>query len=821
MFSLSSSVYYGHEQRMSLYCQNCGALNAQDRVRCSACFQSLTQVKSQSPTQLEPPWSKAPADQSISPLSQPPTGSRRPSQIPNRRPSQHSDKRSHESVKVLSKNPPHSSNTVDPSQPAVEPSVARSSSHSTAERLWSLKPDIHAESELSSPPISLDSSRPGSLETHASTHVSNQEDLTHTPSRTLAPERLAQLYEAPQVFIFGSGQELNDTLEERPKMRDRVQDLISFCEPLLTEQVKEASIFLAFELPPRSWLQALNDLRPEGEILIWLSQWPEGKTGTQLGEGRTSAFFYGEEGLIELAVTLYRLAPFSSEERPNDNWWSEVHLRASLVEVEHFQRLLTQPELDHYLITLFAQRMRRWARVAKDPLWAKLAQSSQLLSNYLSQGQHTLGALQFAAPVGGSIEEVFYAAEDLLCHELLSRSITHRSVFKVACVTTIRTDHPELGELLQKFGAEVMWFKHPQALLERISEHYFHWCFLTEYVGPWDGFDLAQEARSRAKHLKISVSVFARRTHILARAEHLAIDLLLYPSDPTSYQVITLNRALRSKGGSQSGGQTGLLKRLSVIQEAQKSQGLPQRTGALVLHTGGDTPWLPHWLQELEELRVQHMPKSLASLTLNEQTIAFPLAIDHEEPVKKFLLHARSTVHAELVAGAILNQGIRSPESCLADVLRRLDWSLIHGLDLTLGWWRSGLENSSGLGAHGAQMLIVDADPTSSDLLRYFSERAGLMVNTLNSGKAAVELLNRLQYPPQLLVVECTLPYIDGFQVLEACQKLERGRPRVIMTSALKRDDLIERAFENGANDFIYKPYNMAEVMARVIHALA
>ena len=40
------------------------------------------------------------------------------------------------------------------------------------------------------------------------------------------------------------------------------------------------------------------------------------------------------------------------------------------------------------------------------------------------------------------------------------------------------------------------------------------------------------------------------------------------------------------------------------------------------------------------------------------------------------------------------------------------------------------------------------------------------------------------------------------------------------MTSALKRDDLIERAFESGANDFIYKPYNMAEVMARVIHAL-
>jgi CheY-like chemotaxis protein len=794
---------------MSLYCQNCGALNAQDRIRCSACFQSLVQAKSESPEALEPPWSKAPPERSAPPMSKPPTGSRRPSRSSSRSPS----------IEPVSQT--QLIGSIDFSPPASNSSTSSVQAHSTAERLWSLKPNIGSSQHTSLAPISLDNTSPTAMSEKRAMQGIVHEELVQTPSRTLAPERLAQLYETPQVFIFGSGQELNDSLEERPKMRDRVQDLISFCDPLLTEQVKEASIFLAFELPPRSWLQALNDLRPDGEILIWLSQWPEGKTGTQLGEGRTSAFFYGEEGLIELAVTLYRLAPFPIEERPHDTWWSEVHLRASLVEVEHFQRLLSQAEIDHYLITLFAQRMRRWARVAKDPLWVRLAQSSQLLSNYLSQGQHTMSALQFSAPAGGSIEEVFYAAEDLLCHELLSRSVTHRTTFKVACVTTLRSDHPELGELLQEFGAEVMWFKHPQALLERISEQYFHWCFLTEYVGPWDGFDLAQEARSRAGHLKISISVFARRTHILARAEHLNVDLLLYPSDPTSYQVITLNRALRSKGSGSSGGQDGLLKRLSVIQEAQKKQGLPQRTGILILHTGSDAPWLPQWIQELELLRLQHMPKSLAALNLNENSIAFPLAIDHEEPVKAFLLHVRSTVLPDLVAGAILNQGIRAPESSLADGLRRLDWSLIHGLDLTLGWWRSGVENTSSLGAHGAQMLIVDADPTSSDLLRYFSERAGLMVNALNSGKAAVELLERLQYPPQLLVVECTLPYIDGFQVLEACQKLENGRPKVIMTSALKRDDLIERAFENGANDFIYKPYNMAEVMARVIHALA
>jgi DNA-binding response OmpR family regulator len=431
-----------------------------------------------------------------------------------------------------------------------------------------------------------------------------------------------------------------------------------------------------------------------------------------------------------------------------------------------------------------------------------------------------LGALQFGAPSGGSIEEVFHVAEELLCHELLSRSVTHRNPIQVACVTTLRTDHPELGDLLTRFGAEISWFKHPQALLDRVSERYFHWCFLTEYVGPWDGFDLAQEARNRAAHIKVSISVFARRTHVLARAEHLNINLLLYPSDYTSYQVITLNRALRTHEGYSSEGQSGLYKRLSVIQEAQSKQGLPQRTGLLLLHTGDDHPWLPQAVQKIEELRRQYMPKSLAGLSLDEQIIAFPLAIDKDEPVKQFLNIIRSDLQPTTQAGAVINQGLRSPESSVADALRRLDWSRIHHLDLTLGWWRSGIENTSGLSAQGAQILIVDADPTSVDLLCYFCERVGMMVTTLNSGQAAIDLLSRLQYPPQLVIVECTLPYIDGFQVLQACRSLTQGNPRVLMTSALKQDELIEKAFERGATDFVYKPYHMAEVMARITNAL-
>ena len=718
--------------------------------------------------------------------------------------------------------PPPSLNRKNEDQGPLEP--AYQIGPSTAQILWSQKPQPSPASDL---PQRSPISAPPSLTPQSADHEQPPPEpiLAHlytevhaSPSRTLAPERLAQLYDTPQVFLFGGNQSLTQEMVSQPKIWQRSQDLLRFCEPLLTEHVNEASIFLAFELPPRSWLQALHDLRPDGEVLVWLPSWPEGKTGTQLHEGRTSAFFYGEEGLIELAVTLYRLAPFSLEKQSLDPWWSQVKLRACLIEVEHFQRLLAQPTIDTYLVTLFAQRMRRWARVGKDPLWAKIAQASHRLSNDLSQGQSGGGGWSHSSNNGSNINEVLTLSEQLLRHELLSRPRANTAI-RAACLTHLRDDHPELSELLEGLNVEISWFKHPQALLNSVNETYFQWCFLSEYAGAWDGFDLAQEVRSRAQHIKICVSVLSRRTHILARAEHLKVEVLLYPTDAMSMQVIALSRALHD-AQSTNGEREGLLQRLQAIESAQSGQSLPQRTGILLIRTEAPQPWLPVWLSEIEELRKEHMPKSLSALSLDEYTIAFPIANDEDEPVRSLCTAIQRDVYGSIHAGCILNQGPRNPDSALADVLLRLDWTLVNRELISLGWWKSGLEYEESLGAHGAQMLIVDNDPTSVDLLRFFCERAGLMVTVLNSGQSAVELLDKLQYPPQLIVAECMLPYVNGFQVLEACQKLTTGRPKVILSSSIKRDELIERAFNMGACDFVYKPFNMAEVMARVLHAL-
>ena len=118
--------------------------------------------------------------------------------------------------------------------------------------------------------------------------------------------------------------------------------------------------------------------------------------------------------------------------------------------------------------------------------------------------------------------------------------------------------------------------------------------------------------------------------------------------------MITLNRALKTSSAGHNDGEQGLLKRLQVIQEAQRQQGLAQRTGVLLLNTGSDQPWLPQWLQTIDALRAEHMPKSLSALSLDEKTVAFPLAIDEENPVKTFLLHVRAQLSEPIAAGVVL-----------------------------------------------------------------------------------------------------------------------------------------------------------------------
>ena len=110
-------------------------------------------------------------------------------------------------------------------------------------------------------------------------------------------------------------------------------------------------------------------------------------------------------------------------------------------------------------------------------------------------------------------------------------------------------------------------------------------------------------------------------------------------------------------------------------------------------------------------------------------------------------------------------------------------------------------------------ILLVDDEPSIVQLARMYLERENFRVEAAGDGEAALESIQRLT--PDLVVLDVMLPRLDGFEV---CRRLraENNPVPVIMLTA--RDEDIDKilGLELGADDYLTKPFNPRELVARV-----
>ena len=110
------------------------------------------------------------------------------------------------------------------------------------------------------------------------------------------------------------------------------------------------------------------------------------------------------------------------------------------------------------------------------------------------------------------------------------------------------------------------------------------------------------------------------------------------------------------------------------------------------------------------------------------------------------------------------------------------------------------------------RILVVDDDPTVSEVVARYLERDGHEVECVGDGAEA--LRRALANPPDLMVLDLMLPKIDGLQV---CRKLrERWPVPVIMLTALGEETDRVVGLEVGADDYVTKPFSPRELALRV-----
>jgi two-component system, OmpR family, phosphate regulon response regulator PhoB len=112
-------------------------------------------------------------------------------------------------------------------------------------------------------------------------------------------------------------------------------------------------------------------------------------------------------------------------------------------------------------------------------------------------------------------------------------------------------------------------------------------------------------------------------------------------------------------------------------------------------------------------------------------------------------------------------------------------------------------------------VLVVDDEPAQRALLSYNLKAAGFRVATANDGEEA--MLAVAEEAPDVILLDWMLPRLSG---LEACRQIKAtagGRQSaVIMVSARSEEADRVRGLDTGADDYIVKPYSVAELLARV-----
>ena len=113
-------------------------------------------------------------------------------------------------------------------------------------------------------------------------------------------------------------------------------------------------------------------------------------------------------------------------------------------------------------------------------------------------------------------------------------------------------------------------------------------------------------------------------------------------------------------------------------------------------------------------------------------------------------------------------------------------------------------------------IVVVEDDESIREMLRYYFQSVGYTVRPYESGEAMFEGESS-QTPPALFILDIMLPGMDGLEIL---RRLREGpdtadTPAIMLTARSAEMDRVS-GLENGADDYVVKPFGIMELQARV-----
>lgn len=116
----------------------------------------------------------------------------------------------------------------------------------------------------------------------------------------------------------------------------------------------------------------------------------------------------------------------------------------------------------------------------------------------------------------------------------------------------------------------------------------------------------------------------------------------------------------------------------------------------------------------------------------------------------------------------------------------------------------------------GKEVLVIEDDRIVAAMVEHLLARQGYTVRSASDGREASEIIAQSR-PPAIILLDVMLPFIDGFELIAQIRANSAwlSTPIVMLTSKTQERNIV-RALEAGADDYIVKPFQPQELIARV-----
>lgn len=113
----------------------------------------------------------------------------------------------------------------------------------------------------------------------------------------------------------------------------------------------------------------------------------------------------------------------------------------------------------------------------------------------------------------------------------------------------------------------------------------------------------------------------------------------------------------------------------------------------------------------------------------------------------------------------------------------------------------------------GKRVLVCDDDTGILEVIQIILEGSGFVVKTLSNGKSIRKIIDEFQ--PNVLLLDIWMPGIDGEEITKIIKREQSTKdlPIIIITALNQPEKLVT---ETGANDYLAKPFDMDELIAKV-----